>query len=286
MTYLQPSHTQDLPGDIIFIVIRTSSCSLSHFYTSSRVAGNKGAVSTSGVRSPGPSSSLRPLPRTRFHPDCSLPNTRADQVGWTTFSPTGGATGVIVVPCTTSPGGSVTSARHVGHWDKLLVYIMPVNNAKPTSFLHFNNHSSHSSLWKTCPQGKIRTTSPRWNESMQMAHSSLLKYFFPWLMPDFERFFLLGPEAHGWSSSCTAGGVVTSEGLMGGGGGMVVGAADVGEAGRGDDCLLGRLEREGARDAVSESESFSQTISGDQIRSGRDKTRRGGARSASRCLCK
>lgn len=47
---------------------------------------------------------------------------------------------------------------------------------KHTSFRHFINHSSHSSLWKTCPHGKIRTISPFSNASIQIAHSSLEKY--------------------------------------------------------------------------------------------------------------
>ncbi len=70
--------------------------------------------------------------------------------------------------------------------------------------------------------------------------------------------------------------------MIGGGGGTV----DEAVTGEGSEvCVTGRDSGEdGAEGDVSESESFSQTISGDQIRSGSDKTRRGGARSASRCL--
>ena len=50
-------------------------------------------------------------------------------------------------------------------------------------------------------------------------------------------------------------------------------AIDVGDAGA-----------DPASEFESVSESFSQTISGDQTRSGRERTTSGGARSASRCL--
>jgi len=89
-----------------------------------------------------------------------------------------------------------------------------------TSLRHFNSHSSHSSLWNTCPQGSILTISPRWNESMQIAHSSLEKYFLPavvWDKPDFVRCFLRDPLAcavagadnSGTESASTGGGVAT-----------------------------------------------------------------------------
>lgn len=39
-----------------------------------------------------------------------------------------------------------------------------------TSFFQPFNHPSISSLWKTCPQGRIRTTSPSWKSSRQIEH--------------------------------------------------------------------------------------------------------------------
>jgi len=39
-----------------------------------------------------------------------------------------------------------------------------------TSFFHPFNQPSISSLWKTCPQGRIRTTSPSWKSSRQIEH--------------------------------------------------------------------------------------------------------------------
>ena len=151
-----------------------------------------------------------------------------------------------------------------------------------TSFLHFINHSSHSSLWKTCPQGKILTTSPRWNESIQIAHSSFEKYFCDF---DFVLTFpCLEVEVEGTDSRSAI-----SEEEIGGGGGSV--EVDVTGRPRTEECI----EWNGGREAVvgdlgvgnsgSEDESsFSHTISGVQILSGKERTTMGGALSASRCL--
>lgn len=105
-----------------------------------------------------------------------------------------------------------------------------------------------------------------------MAHSSRLKYFLAGFDPDFERDFFLDPEGSGSDSGSTAGGVATSKGVMGGGGGIVEAESE------------GEVDRIGVEGAKGEDafESFSQTMSGVQIRSGSDRTSNGGARSASR----
>ena len=69
-----------------------------------------------------------------------------------------------------------------------------------------------------------------------------------------------------------------SERVIKGGGGINELFLDVEDAG------VGEAGPEGEADSDSESESFSHTISGDQMRSGKDKTSRGGALSASFCL--
>ena len=101
-----------------------------------------------------------------------LLNGAAAQCSSSSSSSLTGAMGVSVAPWSGAPGGSVTSALQVGHCPSAPTPDQG-RRGKLTSFLHFINHSSHSSLWNTCPQGKILTTSPRWNESMHIAHSSL-----------------------------------------------------------------------------------------------------------------
>lgn len=109
-----------------------------------------------------------------------------------------------------------------------------------------------------------------------MAHSSLLKYRRPAECPDFELDFFRDPLASAGLNVSTAGGVATSERVIKGGGGIVGFVEEAAEAGEGD----GGPEAEGE----SVSESFSHTMSGDQIRSGKERTSRGGARSAFFCL--
>ena len=225
----------------------------------------------SGVVSPTSSSSrTRPpnnLPRAALKAAVSLKTSGVGRGFKLAAGSAAGATGVKLTPGTSVPGGRVTSARHVGHYPISADTFNRKAQGGLTSFRHFNNHSSHSSLWNTCPHGSILTISPRWKASMQIAHSSFEKYFFA---VDFVRGLCLSeplaiPAGGGPSGSETgtetAGGVRTSAGEIGGGPSVV-----------------------GEPWSDSSESSFSHTISGVQTRSGRDKTTRGGARSASRCL--
>jgi len=225
---------------------------------------------TSGVVSPTSSSrrNLRPMTRSRAARNAAV-NLVTSGVGASGIEEgsVAAATGVRVTPETSTPGGRVTSARHVGHCSiHIFSRKRPTDKRGLTSLRHFNNHSSHSSLWKTCPHGNIRTISPLWKASIQIAHSSFEKYFFP--VDDFVRSFwrseVLAAEARG-SGTGMAGGVRISAGEMGGGASVAT-------------------EREVGVWSESSESSFSQTMSGVQIRSGRERTTSGGARSASRCL--
>jgi hypothetical protein len=120
----------------------------------------------------------------------------------------------------------------------------------------------------------------------------LEKYFFP---PLLVRFFLcdadldpLGRDTAGSDGSETsiAGGVRKSAGEIGGGGGTSGSMKDVvdvrGESGGAEVGEQAEVGEPGG--GPSESSSFSHTMSGVQIRSGRDRTSSAGARSASRWL--
>jgi hypothetical protein len=138
---------------------------------------------------------------------------------------------------------------------------------------------------------------------MQIAHSSLEKYFFP--PPLLDLFFFLcwesclellgradslgSPGIESWTAG-GAGGVRMSEGEIGGGGGTSgpEAASAGGIAGEVltfvTDVVGDVRERRDETEAASDSSSFSQMMSGVQTRSGRESTTRAGARSASRCL--
>lgn len=116
---------------------------------------------------------------------------------------------------------------------------------------------------------------------MQIAHSSFEKYFCDF---DFVLTFPGFVEVEGTDS-----GSAISEEEIGGGGGSV--EVDVFGRPRTEECIEWNGGREavvgdlGVGDSGSEDESsFSHTISGVQILSGKERTTMGGALSASRCL--
>ena len=143
--------------------------------------------------------------------------------------------------------------------------------------------------------------SPRWKDSIQIAHSSLPKYFCPpplrlcacdlaleplasALAGSFSRFAREGLMAPRF-------GVEICAGVINGGGGIVLLVGDgesgtkwIEECAECVECAEWWLEIECRSASCSLSVSFSHTISGDQTRSGREKTTSAGARSASRTL--
>ena len=107
-------------------------------------------LATNGVVSPISSSSRRRPPTSRSraarYADVSLDTSGVKPREELIDDSPAADTGVRVTPGTPAPGGRVTSARQVGHWNYMIRTIFMMEWGR-TSFRHFNSHSSHSSLW-------------------------------------------------------------------------------------------------------------------------------------------